>query len=159
MRLEGRVAVQAPRERVWTFLLDPTALSSCIPGVESVRQLDERTFEGEISAAIGPLTGRFAFQTRIADAQPPSHLEGEMSGTDSVTGSRVTASVKADLGPAADDATTFAYVADVKVSGRLAIVGETVLRATAGVIFSRFAACLQDRLGEGRPERPVQREG
>jgi len=145
MRLEGTIDVGASPSAVWDAALDPMALAACVPGVRSVRQVDERTFEGEISLAVGPMGGEFAFTASIAEAAFPDRLVVRADGRDSVTGSRLSAEVRAAV-RASGPATALAYVATISVTGRLAILGEMVLRATASLVIGQVARCLRDRL-------------
>jgi carbon monoxide dehydrogenase subunit G len=72
-------------------------------------------------------------------------------GTDSVTQSTVNADMTMDLLRVAADKTQMNYRADVKIKGRLAILGDMVLRATATLILQEFARRLSKALGE-KPE-------
>ena len=39
MKFSGSVEFNAPRERVWAFLMDPNEVGPCGPGVESTAEL------------------------------------------------------------------------------------------------------------------------
>lgn len=149
MRLAGRIDIAAPQEAVWAALVDPIRLSACVPGARDARQVDARTFEGTISAAIGPMTGEFAFAAVLAATAFPDDLRVEVAGTDSVTNSRVTAAVRASVAAIGPSATALTYDATVTVGGRLAIVGEMILRATAGAMVAEATRCLRARLEAG----------
>jgi carbon monoxide dehydrogenase subunit G len=69
-------------------------------------------------------------------------------GMDSVTKSTVSADMTMDLFSAAVDKTELNYRADVVIKGRLAILGDMVLRATATLILQEFARRLNAALGE-----------
>ena len=142
MRLEGTIDIAAPPDAVWAVLIDPRDLAACVPGVSDVRQLDERTFEGSVRASVGPIDGDFAFRSVLATMAYPSELVVDVEGSDSVTKSRVLAHIEAGLSSISDDATTLAYRATVTTKGRLAIIGDMVLRATAGVMIGQVTKCL-----------------
>ena len=146
MKLDGRIEIAAPAHAVWELILDPVALAACVPGVQRVEQVDERTFRGEITASVGPLDGLFSFTSTIERAVFPGELVVATVGTDSVTHSPLSASVSAALETPAPDETTLVYRATVTVGGRLAILGEMVLRATAGLLIGELAKCLRARL-------------
>lgn len=155
MKLMGQIAIEAPSDRVWAMIVDPVGLASCVPGVQEVRAIDDHTFAGSITAAIGPLQGDFAFTSEITSADFPDLLTVEMAGIDSVTKSRLDARVRVTL---TEDAarTVLAYVADVTIGGRLAILGEMVVRATAGLMIAHVTECLRARLVAGTsPSAPV----
>ncbi|MFL5757160.1 MAG: SRPBCC domain-containing protein, partial [Chloroflexota bacterium] len=90
--------------------------------------------------------GSFTFTSVLTRTNAPDDLDVEVRGLDSVTKSRVEADVACSLADTADGGTALAYGADVRVGGRLAIVGEMVLRATAGALIAQVTRCLRDRL-------------
>jgi uncharacterized protein len=151
MIIQGEVEIAAPRAAVWDFILDPSRIASCVPGVEEVVQVDERTFTGRIKVSVGPVGGSFEFTAVIAEADPPAALEANVDGRDSMTGSAVHTHVAVRLEEPEAGRTRFVYRADVAIKGRLAIVGDMVMRATANLIFTQFSRCLGSRLeGERR---------
>jgi carbon monoxide dehydrogenase subunit G len=148
MKLDGKIDIAAPPQAVWDAVNDPVSLAACVPGVQDVRRIDERTFEGSINAAVGPMDADFAFTSVILESTFPTDLHVETSGTDSLTKSRLVAEVHASLESDDPGRTRLVYRADVRMSGRLAILGDMVLRATAGVVIGEVAKCLRRRLEE-----------
>ncbi|MFP5341962.1 MAG: CoxG family protein [Candidatus Limnocylindria bacterium] len=145
MKLDGSIDIAAPADAVWAVLVDPTDLAACVPGVSAVRQVDPTTFEGTVRASVGPLDGDFSFRSVTTRADFPADLVVDVEGTDSITRSRVLAHVEAALTETASG-TTLTYRATVTTKGRLAIIGDMVLRATAGVMIGQVTRCLRDRL-------------
>lgn len=139
MKLEGRIEIAAPAPAVWAFLLDPERLSACVPGVRDVRAVDERTFSGRISASVGPMSSDFDFLTSVTREHFPDDLGVTMSGTDAMTKSTMTAAVAIALDAPAPERTVMTYRADLAVKGRLAILGEMILRASAGAMIGEVA--------------------
>ena len=148
MIFDGKIDVAVPASRVWDFLIDINKFSACLPGIEEVRQVDDKTFEGVVVATVGPISGKFSFRSTIVESRPPEQILVRTEGTDSVTKSDVRADMTVNLREIVRDKTQMEYRADVKVKGRLAIVGDMVLRATATLILQEFTRRLQQRLGE-----------
>ncbi len=146
MKLAGQIEIAAPAERVWATINDPVGLAACIPGVQDVRRIDDRTFGGGISAAVGPMEGHFDFTAVIEQSDFPSALVVQMTGTDSVTKSTLLATVTTSLEILGESRTRLAYTATLNVKGRLAILGDMILRATASVMISELVKCLKVRL-------------
>lgn len=146
MKLDGTIRIAAPAAAVWDLIIDPTDLAACVPGVSGVRQIDAQTFEGGVRASIGPIDGDFTFRSVLARADFPGDLVIEVEGTDSVTRSRVVAVVEAALTSTDPTTTTLTYRATITVKGRLAIIGEMVLRATASLMIGQVTRCLRTRL-------------
>ncbi|MDO8483900.1 MAG: SRPBCC domain-containing protein [Candidatus Limnocylindrales bacterium] len=155
MKLAGRIEIAAPARDVWDLMIDPVSLAACVPGVQHVARVDDRTFKGTISAAVGPMEGQFEFASTIVSSEYPTDLQVETLGTDSVTRSQLQANVQAWLEPLDPGRTALAYRATVNVNGRLAIVGEMILRATAGVMIGELVKCLRARLEAGAGGRPA----
>jgi carbon monoxide dehydrogenase subunit G len=147
---EDALVVEAPVPRVWDLLLDVNRSAACVPGVEHVVLVDERTFDGTIDAQVGPISGRFSFRARIVESEPPRRLVARVEGTDSVTKSTLIANMAMTLEPTGVDSTTLAYRAVVDVRGRLAILGDMVLRATAVLIIREFTKRLSTELAASR---------
>jgi len=157
MKLHGGTEIAAPPRDVWDFVLDPRRLASCVPGIGEVHQVDDRTFDGTILVAVGPMHGEFAFSSVIVRAEFPDDLRVEIVGTDSVTHSGVTIAVAAGLATAGQG-TRMDYELRVDVSGRLAILGEMILRATAGAVVAQVSSCIRARV-EGAPAGAAVGEG
>lgn len=148
MIFEGNIELQNPVDRVWDFLMDIHKFSSCLPGIEEVNPIDDKSFEGIIAARVGPISGNFSFRSAILESQPPEQILVRTEGTDSVTKSTVQADMKMNLQRVSDDRTQMDYRADVKIKGRLAILGDMVLRATATLILEEFTKRLHKGLAE-----------
>jgi carbon monoxide dehydrogenase subunit G len=150
VRLEGSIDIAAPVGAVWPVVIDPTDLAACVPGVKEVRQVDPQTFEGAIRASVGPIDGDFSFRAVLVDVVEPERLTVRVEGTDSMTKSRVLADVLAEL-TSTETGTTLRYSATITTKGRLAIIGDMVLRATAGMLIGQVTRCLRARLEAGAP--------
>lgn len=146
MKLEGAIDIAASPAATWAVLIDPIDLAACVPGVDEVRQLDPRTFEGVVRASVGPIDGRFEFRAVRTEERYPDALVVDVEGTDSMTRSRVLTHVEAALTELEPGKTRLTYRATVTTKGRLAIIGDMVLRATAGVMIGQVTRCLRDRL-------------
>ena len=138
MNFEGTITVEHPRDAVWDFVLDIQKFSSCMPGLDSIDQIDETTFDGAISAKVGPMSGKFSFRSTITDSNPKESLTVKIEGTDSVTKSTVIAGVDALMEEPRENCTELKYKAQVEIKGRLAIVGDMILRATTSLILEEF---------------------
>ena len=121
--VERSFVVEAPGDRVWSFLRDPASFSSCIPGVSDVQALDDGTFKATVEAKVSILTARFAMSVRIVDEDPPKRLVAEMAGADEKTGSRLETRNEVDLREGEGETTEVAFRIDARLSGKLAALG------------------------------------
>jgi uncharacterized protein len=148
MIFSGKIDLDVPADQAWDFLIDINKFSACLPGIEEVKQIDDKTFEGMLAASVGPISGKFTFRSTILESRPPEQMLVRTEGTDSVTKSTVNADMTVDLRKLSEEKTQMDYKADVKIKGRLAILGDMVLRATATLILQEFARRLHKGLGD-----------
>jgi carbon monoxide dehydrogenase subunit G len=152
MNFEGSLTLNAPAARVWEILLDANEVAACVPGAEEVKRIDDRTFDAVIKATVGPISGRFSFRAHIVESDPPRELVAHMDGVDSVTKSTVTGVTTVILDPLGENQTELSYASTLNVKGRLAILGEMVLRATTALMLEEVTDRLRQRV-EGFPSR------
>jgi len=148
MIFDGKIDLDVPAEKAWDFLIDINKFSTCLPGIDEVKQIDDKTFDGVISATVGPISGKFTFRSTILESKPPAQMVVRTEGKDSVTKSTVNADMTVDLRRVSEAKTEMDYKTEVKITGRLAILGDMVLRATATLILQEFTRRLHKGLGE-----------
>jgi len=148
MIFDGKIDLDVPKQRAWDFLIDINKFSTCLPGIDEVKQIDDKTFDGVISATVGPISGKFSFRATIVESRPPEQMAVRTEGTDSVTKSTVNADMTVDLREISENKTEMDYRADIKIKGRLAILGDMVMRATATLILKEFTRRLHQGLGD-----------
>ena len=148
MNFEGEIDLEVPIEKTWDFLIDINRFSSCLPGLEQVKQIDDKTFDGVLSATVGPISGEFSFRANIVESYPPRKMVVRTEGMDSVTKSTVNSDMAVNLRELSENHTRLNYHVDVQIEGRLAILGDMILRATATLILEEFARRLHRGLGD-----------
>ena len=137
MKYQGKVSLQATAETVWDVVLDIEQFADCMPGMQDLVKIDDRTFEGGMSAKVGPVSGDIRFTSQIVDVDPHVSLTAHVEGEDSLTKSTMTSDITMTLSPDGD-ATELAYTAEVNIKGRLGIVGDMILRATGVQVIDEF---------------------
>jgi hypothetical protein len=149
MIFAGKVDLDVPVDKAWDFLIAIDKFSKCLPGIEEIKQVDDKTLEGTLAATVGPISGKFSFRSTIVESRPPEQMVVRTEGTDSVTKSTVNADMTVDLLRLSEQKTQMDYRADVKINGRLAILGDMVLRTTATLILQEFTRRLRREVGVG----------
>ena len=145
MKYQGKVEFKAQPKKVWETVLDMEQFAACFPGIDDVEMIDEKTFRGTMKAKVGPISGDFSFHAQIVEVDEPVHLKAEVEGTDSLTKSSMTAVITMDLSQSTEGA-ELAYFSEVKIKGRLAIIGDMVIRATGAQVIGEFFNRLRDRV-------------
>ena len=71
MHFEGSVPINASRDKVWAFVIDPDQVGQCGPGVETIEVVDATHFKATAKVGIGFISARFNVDMEFAELQPP----------------------------------------------------------------------------------------
>lgn len=124
MTISGTQSVPAPRERVFTMLLDPAVLQRAIPGCEEIAPTGEGAFRIKMSAGIASIRGKVEGQIQVQESRAPEHYRLAMSGKG--MGSFVEGWADIDLTDA-EGVTQVAYSGEAKIGGMIAAVGNRMI--------------------------------
>ena len=138
MKLKGAVTVNAPQEQVWQVFVDPRKFCRIMPGCENAKQLDATHYEAILTVKIQFMTIRSKALGTLLEAEEPRHLVGEMVAEPHAMAGAFRARVTIDLVPVSNR-TNVQYTMDITMLGRLASLGEAIVRSTARRISMEFA--------------------
>jgi carbon monoxide dehydrogenase subunit G len=144
MKFAGTVAIAAPREKVWAFVIDPNQVGQCGPGVESIEVIDETHFKATAKVGIGFISARFVVNMEMAELEAPDRAVIKAHGQ--APGSAVDATAQMTLGDGADGRTTMDWSADVAISGSLASLGARLIEGTADKMIGQTFECMKAKL-------------
>ena len=125
MKIEGEYTFDGPRDEVWEVMRDPEVLASALPGTQSLDQISENEYQGEMQVRIGPVAGLFSGQVKITDEVPPESLTMSVEGRGKPGFVKGTGDVQ--LIAQETDKTLMKYQGDMQVGGRLASVGQRMM--------------------------------
>lgn len=149
---EAKFEVNAAPAEVWRFIRDFEALCACIPGVERMRPVDERSIELTVKEKVGVVPLIVTLTAQI-DAEDPPH--------------RLHAVARAEHLTMEIDVTLRGVAHGTELLGLIRVRGEGPLRPVVNSLFERratertaqFAESLEQRFGAvraGAPAAPVQ---
>ncbi len=151
MIIDQRVTIPAPVDRVWDFMMDVPAVSRCVPGVESVSEIDPTTYAGALKVKVGPigvrLEGRVVMAERDAEAR---RARMDLQAADKRVSGAVNAKMTMQLEPSSDGKTELAIHTDAAVMGKLGEFGQAVMRKKADQIMAEFAQNLSREVTKER---------
>jgi carbon monoxide dehydrogenase subunit G len=148
MLIEQTFVINAPAQQVWDFLFDIPRMSACMPGVEQVEAVDDKTYQGTLKVKVGPIAAQFGGKVTLLEVEAPRRLLAKAEGTDARTASLVSATFGSTLKPISEDKTEVAYEVDVAVRGLLGRYGQGVMREVAKNMTAKFAHCVEEALKE-----------
>lgn len=147
MHFEGTVQIAAPRDRVWSFVMDPNQLGQCGPGVESIEIVDDTHFKARAKVGIGFISTRFVVDLEFADTSPPDAATIKAHGQ--APGSAVDGTAQMRLSDGEDGGTRMDWSADVNIAGSLASVGARLIEGTADKMIGQSFDCMKSKLEGG----------
>jgi carbon monoxide dehydrogenase subunit G len=149
MKVSESFLITEPPERLWEFFEQVDEVARCVPGVESVEQIDADNSKVRMTQAVGPMTATFDLKMRITRRQPLELMEFTAIGR-AVKGAagNVRSTNVVRLAPEGDG-TRVALEADVAMGGMLGTVGQKVIAKQAGKMTKDFADSLERRLTGG----------
>jgi carbon monoxide dehydrogenase subunit G len=150
MVMNGEVQLAAPRELVWSKLIDTDALKASIPGCETLEKVSDTEFQAVATNKIGPVKARFKGKVRLSDLDPPNGYRISGEGDGGVAGfakggATVALSEK-------DGGTLLTYNVEAQIGGKLAQLGQRLVNGAAKKLadqfFAKFAAQFAPAAGE-----------
>jgi carbon monoxide dehydrogenase subunit G len=144
IKIEKTYRVDAPIERVWAFLTDPESVVYCIPGASLDEMVDQRTFTGRVAMRIGPVEAKYQGEARFEELDVENyHMRLVAQGMGQGTASMIMTS---ELRPLENGGTEATVIAEVGLTGRLALMGSRLLQPVSDHVFNQFVKRVQERL-------------
>jgi carbon monoxide dehydrogenase subunit G len=161
MQIEHKCAIHAPPSHVWTFLIDPYQVASCLPGATITDRIDDRTYTGSITVKVGPVMatykGRICFE-RLA----PDIYEAEITGHGQEEKGKGGAEMRmvSRLNSLESGDTEVTVAVELNLVGLLAQFGRGVIHDVSDHLFQQFTASMKSKLEAGlpadQPQPPTQ---
>ena len=146
MKFEHRVTVDAPADKVRAFLDDFKKASACVPGLESVEEVEPDVYDGRVKVKIGPLGVGIQGRATVQRDDESWRVKGE--GRDRRIGAGVNANVEARLAQTGPQQTEMHMLADVQFSGRLAELGQPLIKKKADAFVAEFTQNLRNAIAK-----------
>ena len=152
MELEGRQTLAATPDEVWSALFDRAVLERAIPGCERLEQTSDTSFAAVVKLKIGPVSARFKGDVELSDIEPGQSCTLSGKGSGGIAGFAKGAA-RVRLAPQGEQ-TVLDYTADMAVGGKLAALGNRLIKSTAQKLTDKFFANLNGILA-GDEETPA----
>jgi carbon monoxide dehydrogenase subunit G len=144
MKLEGEYIFDGPREEVWDIVRDPDVLATALPGTQSLEQVGENEYTGQMHLRIGPVSGMFAGRLVVSDEVPPESYTLSVDGRGAPGFAKGVGSIL--LLEHGEDKTLLKYEGDIQVGGRIASVGQRLIDTASRSMIGQGLDALNDAL-------------
>ena len=139
--IEGEERIEAPVQKVWEALNDPSMLKACIPGCQSLEKKSDNELAATVVLKIGPIKATFAGEVKLLNLNPPHSYTIAGEGKGGVAGF-AKGGANVTLSEDGPDVTVLKYEAKADVGGKIAQLGSRLIQSTskklAGQFFSSF---------------------
>ncbi|MDA1185586.1 MAG: carbon monoxide dehydrogenase subunit G [Acidobacteria bacterium] len=155
MDISGTYTFSATPERVWTLMLDPTVISSCIPGCDRFEADGDDRYRLRLTVALAAITGTYDGTVSISDQIPLTSYRltaegqgrpGAVAGSAAITLRPDAAGTEVETAAGTAPVTTVEVRATVQTRGTIARMGQRLIGGVSQMMMDRFFACLQSKL-------------
>jgi uncharacterized protein len=139
MRFENSFDVGAPIEAVWDTLLDVERVAPTVPGAQVLERTGDDAYKVAIKVKVGPMSMTYRGEVEIVERDAAAH-RAVMRARAKESRGQGTANADVTMVLSGDDGRTSATVTtDVELSGKVATMGQGVLRDVSGRLVGTFA--------------------
>ena len=143
MDITGSYTFTAPPDRVWALLMDPAAISLCIPGCDRFEPDGEDRYKATLTLGLAAITGTYQGTVVITEKVPPTayrlNVEGE--GKPGFVKGNVAITLRPE-----GLKTIVDVIGTVETGGPIARLGQRLIGNVSRMMQDRFFACLQTKI-------------
>ena len=139
MLLQGNFEINAARALVWQQISNPALMAACIPGCESIEQIDAVTYQAVVAVGVGVVKAKFNLQIEVIEETPPKQVLSRTRGLEGKRTSTLNAENRVWLTELEDGKTRVHYESEVSITGRLGKFGLGIMRKHVDKMSAQFA--------------------
>lgn len=147
MKFNQRAVIPVAREPLWDFLMDVPKVAQSLPGVESVSQIDDTTYQGTLKVRVGPISlnlqGKILVEERNRDNWRAT-LRAEAS--DRVAAGAVKGKTSMELKEISAKETELVVETEVSILGKIGEFGQPIIRRKADQMLQEFVNNIKKQL-------------
>ena len=147
MKFNQRVVIPMAREPLWDFLMDVPKVARSLPGVETVSQIDDTTYQGTLKVRVGPISlnlqGKIIMEQRDRGSWRAA-LRAEAS--DRMVAGAVKGKTTMELKEIGPKETELLVETDVNILGKIGEFGQPIIRKKADQMLKEFVENIKKQL-------------
>ncbi len=147
MKFNQRAVIPMAREPLWDFLMDVPKVARSLPGVETVSQIDDTTYQGTLKVRVGPISlnlqGKIIMEQRDRGSWRAA-LRAEAS--DRMAAGAVKGKTTMELKEIGPKETELLVETDVNILGKIGEFGQPIIRKKADQMLREFVENIKKQL-------------
>ena len=154
MKIANEFTVSAPIEKAWDVLTDLEQVIPLMPGAQMTGR-DGEDVSGKVKVKVGPVTSEFSGKVRFVEQNRDEHRAViDAKGKEARGTGNAAATVTAQLHDAGDH-TRVTVDTDLKIVGKLAQFGSSMLQQVSEKLLGQFVESLETKLAATTPAAPT----
>ncbi|HZM56094.1 MAG TPA: SRPBCC family protein [Acidimicrobiales bacterium] len=150
MKIENEFSVSVPIGRAWDVLTDLEKVAPCLPGA-TLTGRDGDDYLGKVTVKLGPVTSEFSGKAHFVEKDEAAHravIQGK--GREVRGGGNAQVAIIAQLSEG-DGRTIVTVDADLRIAGKIAQFGSSLIQQVSIALLGEFAARLEQELTASDP--------
>ena len=147
MKFNQRAVIPMAREPLWDFLMDVPKVARSLPGVETVSQIDDTTYQGTLKVRVGPISlnlqGKIIMEQRDRGSWRAA-LRAEAS--DRMVAGAVKGKTTMELKEIGPKETELLVETDVNILGKIGEFGQPIIRKKPDQMLQEFVENIKKQL-------------
>ena len=146
MIIEGKFSVAAQIQKLWDTLFgDVKGVAACMPGVQSLDVVDDKTFSLTMKQKVGIFGVTMKGPLVLTTVQAPTHLDMAGEFVDITKLGQIKSKISLDLAEKTPEV-ELSYKLDVAISGKMSALGvaDRFMKTKGAEIEKEFIANLKD---------------
>ena len=147
MKLSEAIIVPAGFAETWGYLLDIANSARCVPGVDTAAPDGAGRYRGALKARVGPMSLTLQGTVTIQEQAPESgRARFIIEADDRRLGGAVKTDLRMQLTALSANETKLSIETDTAFMGRLAELGQPIIRRKAQTVIQQFAQNLRQEM-------------
>ena len=147
MKFTQTAQIPVAREPLWDFLMDVPKVAQSLPGVESVSQIDDTTYEGALKVRVGPIALNLKGKIFLEEKDKQNWRAAlRAEAKDRMAAGAVNGKTSMALKEVAPDQTELLVETDVNILGKIGEFGQPIIRKKADSMLKEFVENIKKQL-------------
>ncbi len=147
MQFENTFSVDAPIDRVWSYLLDVQAVAPCVPGAELTEIVSDTEFKGTVKVKLGAVQVSYKGTLALKEVDEAARKVVLVASGNETRGSgSASGTVTSHLVAESAARTSVRIVSEVNITGRVAQFGRNIMQDVSNRLIREFAKCVESNL-------------
>jgi carbon monoxide dehydrogenase subunit G len=147
VKFNQNAQIPVAREPLWDFLMDVPTVAKSLPGVESVKKIDDSTYEGALKVRVGPISLNLQGKI-IVEEQDRQNWRATLraEAKDRMAAGAVSGKTTMILKEVGSHESELVVETDVNILGKIGEFGQPIIRKKADSMLKEFVENIKKQL-------------